>query len=252
MVFEEFWRETGEASVYLLHGWQNMSYFSDTSNICWFLHPELASEIRRIHRIVGNAVADDDRFVVVGNGSTQLIQAALFALTTDPALVNSALPVPVVSAAPYYSGYPTAAGFLRSGLYQWAGDAHSFDGRSGGPRIEIVCSPNNPDGALNNAVVGSSNGDRSWPTINDLAYYWPQYTAITVAADHDIMLFTASKCTGHAGTRIGWALVKDRTSPGAWCGSSSSAPSVCRRTRSSEPQCCLGRSPTGTSRQPAM
>lgn len=46
--------------------------------------------------------------------------------------------------------------------------------------------------------------------VHDLAYYWPQYTAITGPADHDITLFTVSKSTGHAGTRLGWALVKDK------------------------------------------
>jgi L-tryptophan--pyruvate aminotransferase len=40
--------------------------------------------------------------------------------------------------------------------------------------------------------------------IHDLVYYWPQYTPITVRAAHDIMLFTMSKITGHAGTRLGY------------------------------------------------
>jgi L-tryptophan--pyruvate aminotransferase len=69
-----------------------------------------------------------------------------------------------------------------------------------------VCSPNNPDGTIREAVLSSASG----VAVHDLAYYWPQYTAITKRADHDIMLFTVSKSTGHAGTRIGWALVKDR------------------------------------------
>lgn len=87
---------------------------------------------------------------------------------------------------------------LRSGLYKWAGDANTFD--KDGPYIEVVCSPNNPDGALRQAVV--NRGDQR-QVIYDLAYYWPQYTAITGPADHDIMLFTSSKCTGHAGSRVG-------------------------------------------------
>ncbi|KAI3916758.1 hypothetical protein MKW92_009194 [Papaver armeniacum] len=45
--------------------------------------------------------------------------------------------------------------------------------------------------------------------VHDLAYYWPQYTPVTSQLDHELMLFTVSKSTGQAGTRIGWALVKD-------------------------------------------
>jgi L-tryptophan---pyruvate aminotransferase len=39
--------------------------------------------------------------------------------------------------------------------------------------------------------------------VHDLVYYWPQYTAITRRAAHDVMLFALSKITGHADTRIG-------------------------------------------------
>jgi hypothetical protein len=94
-------------------------------------------------------------------------------------------------------GYKDQAEFLRSGLYKWEGDAHTFD--KDGPYIEVVTSPNNPDGAIREAVVNRGEGK----LVYDLAYYWPQYTPITQPLDHDIMLFTFSKCTGHAGSRIG-------------------------------------------------
>lgn len=48
--------------------------------------------------VVGNAVAED-RYIVVGTGSTQLYQAALYALT----FAGGPDPVNVVSAAPCYS-----------------------------------------------------------------------------------------------------------------------------------------------------
>ncbi|XP_020594490.1 tryptophan aminotransferase-related protein 1-like, partial [Phalaenopsis equestris] len=102
-------------------------------------------------------------------------------------------------------GYPAAADFLKSTLYKWGGDANTFTPHPSTPYIEVICSPNNPDGRLNNPVLLNQNSNN----IHDLAYYWPQYTPITKAADHDIMLFTISKCTGHAGCRLGWALVKD-------------------------------------------
>lgn len=87
--------------------------------------------------------------------------------------------------------------FLKSGLYKWAGDAYNFN--KDGPYIELVTSPNNPDGSIRKPVVDRTGGI----LVHDFAYYWPQYTPISYPADHDLMLFTVSKATGHAGMRLG-------------------------------------------------
>jgi L-tryptophan---pyruvate aminotransferase len=93
--------------------------------------------------------------------------------------------------------YTGIADFMKSGLFRWAGDAAAYRGKDN--FIELVCSPNNPDGAIREAVLDNETGKR----VHDLAYYWPQYTPMRGPADNDIMLFTVSKATGHAGTRIG-------------------------------------------------
>ncbi|KAL5723897.1 L-tryptophan--pyruvate aminotransferase [Ranunculus cassubicifolius] len=198
-MYEPFWRKFGDKSTIVIPGWQAMSYFSDVGNICWFLEPEFADEIRRLHKLVGNANTEGS-YIVVGTGSTQLFQAALYALSPPDATD----PISVVSAAPFYSSYPSVTDFLKSGLYKWAGDAYTFDKE--GPYIELVTTPNNPDGYSRGPVVKREGGI----IVYDMAYYWPHYTPITSTADHDLMLFTLSKVTGHAGTRLGWALVKDR------------------------------------------
>lgn len=94
--------------------------------------------------------------------------------------------------------YKDAIGILQSRLFQWGGDAALYDENE--PYIEVVTSPNNPDGTLRVPVAKSAAEGK---LIHDLAYYWPHYTPITHQADHDVMLFTFSKCTGHAGSRIG-------------------------------------------------
>lgn len=96
-----------------------------------------------------------------------------------------------------FQSYPAITESLKSGLYKWEGDALSFSKE--GQFIELVTSPNNPDGYVRDSVVNKSGG----VLVHDFAYYWPQYTPITSPADYDIMLFTLSKTTGHAGMRIG-------------------------------------------------
>lgn len=97
-VYEIYWREMGHMTTMVIPGWQSLSYFSDNKNdICWFLEPELAKEIVRVHKVVGNAVTKD-RFIVVGTGSTQLYQAALYALSPH----DDSGPINVISASPYY------------------------------------------------------------------------------------------------------------------------------------------------------
>ncbi|CAL0330848.1 unnamed protein product [Lupinus luteus] len=199
LLFEPYWKKMGDKCRVVIEGNDFMSYGFDPKSVCSFIHPELKDAIKRIHCLVGNAVIDD-KYIVVGTGSTQLFQASWFALSPS----DSSNPINVISAAPYYSAYPDAAGFLRSGIYHWGGDAKLYDKDE--PYIEIVTSPNNPDGTIRGPVVRSKSEGK---LVHDFAYYWPQYTPITHKADHDVMLFTFSKCTGHAGSRIGWAIVKD-------------------------------------------
>ncbi|KAI6694877.1 hypothetical protein NL676_022587 [Syzygium grande] len=201
-MYEAYWRSMGDRCSLVISGSDLMSYISNIRSTCWFLVPELEKSIRRIHRVVGNAAAEaeDGHHIVVGTGSTQLLQAALYALC-PPGLPQ---PTSVVCAAPFYSCYQEVTELLQSNLYKWEGDAHSFN--KDGPFVEIVTSPNNPDGSIREAVVNRPNGK----FVHDLAYYWPHYTPITHQADYDIMLFTFSKCSGHAGSRIGWAIVKDK------------------------------------------
>ncbi|OAE21828.1 hypothetical protein AXG93_2998s1000 [Marchantia polymorpha subsp. ruderalis] len=161
-----------------------MSYYANSKQF-FFVQTELDQVIRSLHDVIGNAVTEG-RHIVIGVGSTQLFQAALYALSPP----DRATPTKVVSVAPFYS---------------WAGDASVYRPQSDDSYIELVTTPNNPTGEVRQSVV---SGGAGFP-VHDLAYYWPHHTPITSPADHDLMLFTVSKSTGHAGTRIGWALVKD-------------------------------------------
>ena len=86
-----------ESGSVFIPSWEKMSYFSAGSGICWFMEKDLEREIVRMHEVVGNAVTEG-KHLVVGVGSTQLFQAALFALSPD-----SGDPIDVVSASPFYS-----------------------------------------------------------------------------------------------------------------------------------------------------
>nr|GFA30897.1 tryptophan aminotransferase-related protein 3-like [Tanacetum cinerariifolium] len=69
--------------------------------------------------------------------------------------------------------------------------------------IEFVTSPSNPGGELKTPVLGGN-------AVYDHVYFWPHFTPIPSPSDHDIMIFSLSKLTGHAGTRFGWAVIKDK------------------------------------------
>jgi len=98
IVFGEYWKKMSETCTVVIKGWELMSYLSDMNNVCWYMLPETKEAIKRLHHVVGNAVTED-RYIVVGNGATQLLQGAVFALTPSEA----SKPINVVVAAPYYS-----------------------------------------------------------------------------------------------------------------------------------------------------
>ncbi|XVE55104.1 hypothetical protein DITRI_Ditri03aG0134000 [Diplodiscus trichospermus] len=187
------------SSALVVAGWHRMSYtFNDNT----FVSKELERLIRKLHTIVGNAITEN-RFIIFGAGSTQVLNAAAYALSPE----NSSSPAGVVASVPYYALYKEQVEYFSSEKFKFQGDAYTWGNRSEGSTnmIEFVTSPNNPDGRLNKAILHGHNVQ----TIYDRAYYWPHFTPITAAADEDLMVFTLSKLTGHAGSRFGWAVIKD-------------------------------------------
>ncbi|TVU35308.1 hypothetical protein EJB05_17192, partial [Eragrostis curvula] len=166
-------------------------------------------------RAVGNAVVGG-KHIVFGAGSMQLINALVYALSPD-ANAAAAPPARVVAAAPYYPVRVVVTPTFR--LQNADRDVRRprvqlgrHHGCMGQQHVTELCHQrlhrvwhvaNNPDGQLRRPVLDGS------VVIYDHAYYWPHFTPIPGPADGEVMLFTMSKLSGHAGSRLGWALIKD-------------------------------------------
>jgi aspartate/methionine/tyrosine aminotransferase len=95
MFLEPYWMRHAADSAVVVSGWHRLSYNSDDGE---YQSVELERHIRRLHRAVGNAVADDKK-VVFGTGSMKLINALVHALSSAP----DTTPASVVATAPYYA-----------------------------------------------------------------------------------------------------------------------------------------------------
>ncbi|KAK4737089.1 hypothetical protein R3W88_000786 [Solanum pinnatisectum] len=144
-MYESYWRKMGNKCDITFNGDDSLSYFANGKSLCWK------------HNVVVNTIVDD-HYIVIGTGSSHLVQTALYALSPTNQLES-------ISVA-----YPDVTDFVRSRLHKWAGDARTF--QKDGPYIEFITSPNNPDGIIRETV--------------DSAYYWPQYITITSPANHDL------------------------------------------------------------------
>ncbi|KAF7820322.1 tryptophan aminotransferase-related protein 4-like [Senna tora] len=203
---EPFWMGRAESSGILVSGWHRMGYnFMNDGSL---ISEMLVKYINKLHHVVGNAIiSKNGSFIVFGCGSTQLLNAAVYAFSPNSSMDS---PAKVVTSAPYYPIYRTQMQLFNSRDYRYEGDTSLWKNNSFSQMnttfIEFVTSPNNPDGKLNKAILNGSNVK----TIHDFAYFWPHFTAIPSPADEDLMIFTISKLTGHAGTRFGWAIIKDK------------------------------------------
>ncbi|KAF5725657.1 hypothetical protein HS088_TW23G00384 [Tripterygium wilfordii] len=110
---EPFWMQNAASSALVVAGWHRMGYtYHDKS----FISAELERHIRKLHAIVGNAVTDGRR-ILFGAGSSQLLIAAVYALSP----VNSSSPAArVVVSTPYYQLYKMQAEVFNSVEFKWA------------------------------------------------------------------------------------------------------------------------------------
>lgn len=142
---------------------------------------ELKCAIRELHCLIGNANVEN-KHIVVAAGATQIVLGLMQVFKTHMG-IKSAWAEP-----PHFSRFPGLAKY--AGL-EWKKDRSSL-------RVGTI--PNNPDGI---SVLHKKTD------ILDLTYNWPQYTKNMVKYDHPVMVFSLSKATGHASTRIGWAILED-------------------------------------------
>jgi len=141
---------------------------------------QLKTKIKRLHKKIGNANAEG-KHIVVAAGATQIILGLMSILRDDNSPFAWAEP-------PHFSRFPALATLAK------------MDWEDRDDSLTIVSNPNNP----NNRITLDLNC-----SILDCCYNWPQYTDLMIKYDHPVMVYSLSKATGHASTRIGWAILKD-------------------------------------------
>lgn len=124
--------------------------------------------------------------VIVGHGATAILAAAIWAYKQAYGKEY------FLADVPHWSMF--------EGIANVAGSKPVHDGTE--DHIEIVTSPNNPDGTLSN---------KEFTHIADLSYCWPTYLSGDRPRQIDaaVYVFSLGKATGLVGLRLGWAMVKD-------------------------------------------
>eukprot|EP00698_Gefionella_okellyi_P024733 TRINITY_DN880_c0_g1_i1.p1 TRINITY_DN880_c0_g1~~TRINITY_DN880_c0_g1_i1.p1 ORF type:complete len:399 (-),score=86.01 TRINITY_DN880_c0_g1_i1:153-1349(-) len=161
------------------------------------INPVLVDLLKALHRQINNAETEGYTFVA-GAGCTQLLGAAMYALSQQPSNSSTTTVSSVFVQTPYYMGYPGIANTLIKGVNFNA--SYQQDPRA---VIEIVTYPNNPTFNWRTPYYATAN------VVHDMVYDWPSYVDVQEKRADAIMLFSFSKLFGLAGSRLGWALVKD-------------------------------------------
>lgn len=139
---------------------------------------KVKNSILDLHKLINNADINN-KYVVVGNGATQLLRGLI-----------KILGGPVYANPPHFSRFPI---FVKNLGYSW--DKVIYN-------LLIKTLPNNPDNSIDKNLSDKK-------VVHDLCYNWPQYTEVS-PYNEEIMVFSLAKASGHASTRIGWCLLKDK------------------------------------------
>jgi len=195
LYLESYWEDVDEYSPYLwyINRSEHMEYPYGTNPVSFILK----ENIKDLHNSVENVENVEEKHIVIGAGITQLLMATFYAIKEIFIESGNTSPIIATAEAPYWPRFPVLCRMAHNGII-WSTNS------DGSKDIEIITSPNNPDGSINQKYSDASF------EIHDLCYNWPHYIDNVTKFDENIMLFSMSKLTGHAGTRIGWGLFKDK------------------------------------------
>ncbi|KAF4372786.1 hypothetical protein F8388_000953 [Cannabis sativa] len=185
---EPFWMENAAMSAILVSGWHRMSY---TFNHSSFMSIQLENRIRNLHDIVGNAITKE-KYIIFGSGTTQLINAAIHALSNH----NSSSPSKIVASIPFFPLYKQQTEFFQEVDYTFEGDAslwmnkmNNYSNNNITNLIEMVTSPNNPDGQLKCARFQHQNAKAIYDRDKTVFEKMDKYLSInTMGVSHESQL----------------------------------------------------------------
>jgi len=159
-------------------------------------------ELRNLTVELHNNISPHGRYLtsrklIFGIGATQCLHAAIYAMRIKYG-VNK-----VTTTTPGYYEYKTMVDMFHP--LEWVDTSET----SSDKLLEIVCTPNNPDGRIQSASTSSTY------LIHDRVNHWPWfYPEITQFHQEDfskdeISIFSYPKILGFSGSRVGYAWVKD-------------------------------------------
>jgi aspartate/methionine/tyrosine aminotransferase len=176
---------------------KNMEYPSQEPNT------GITCALFELHHRFGNLkIGKYDDFkdtLVIGNGANHLLLTVMMAIKDFG--VKS-----VFSTPPYWPRFNNIA--QMAGLSLHDQNMSPFMYENNNKIAFLYTTPNNPDGKTFNNDIAQASGLPF--VIADLNYNWPLYTDEVFKSDAPVSIFGLSKMTGHASTRFGWAVIKDK------------------------------------------
>ena len=162
---------------------------------------KLNATICELHRKVGNVAGLEERFLVVGAGAMQVLSASIHALCDAERNASC----PLYTKRPFWGEIEDLAN-VQAPRIRWMKSTNDLWASDAGEIIEIITSPNNPDGRINVPTTTTTK------TIYDSVYDWPSFPSPGDSSEKDpaIQVFSLSKLAGYAASRVGWALIKDK------------------------------------------
>lgn len=92
---EPYWMKNGAKSAVVVPGWHRMGYEYEDGSL---ISKTLVLQILKLHQLTQNAITSN-KYVIFGAGSTQLLNAAVHALSAGS---HNKAPTKVVASIPYY------------------------------------------------------------------------------------------------------------------------------------------------------
>ncbi|MCE5318926.1 MAG: aminotransferase class I/II-fold pyridoxal phosphate-dependent enzyme [Parachlamydia sp.] len=209
--------------MYLLNEWwvdQHFRVSYDISELASYgvkASVELEEAIYALHETTAPVQKIRDCYIVIGTGATQIINAALYAVSVINCLrheiqTGSVIPITplyLTQKSPGYFEIKDAIHLLHPNRIFWV-DMEKVGTVKSDQLLEYVTTPNNPNGEIRPTLTNAAY------TIHDRVNHWRLFlneddspVNIDTLAEDMISIFSMSKFLSFSGSRVGYAFVKN-------------------------------------------